>query len=122
MKVDVIAVRLAASKNHCYFWEAKTRTKETVKELVLVPCVTNQEIAKHLTQLDIAIDGEVLLEEMNVLIAILLTDFRDGWELEYEKVALNSLRYEYKSNNLNDLKLRKGDVSKDLTLKHRDRV
>jgi len=117
--VDGIIVRIAVSMNLCHIREVKSRA-ETFQQRV--QCISHQDVARHFTQLDVGMDRKTLEDERKKLVDILLTYFRHGWELEYEKVVLNRLGYEYDNHNLKELNMRKGDVSKLLTAKHRDRV
>jgi hypothetical protein len=118
--IDAIIVRLANDMNLCYTRDVKTRTGKVVKEVV--PVVKQSDIARHYTQLDINIDGDSLVEEQNMLIDILLTYFREGWEHTWEKTVMKTLCYEYESYDLKELNKRKGDVAKLLTLQHRNRM
>jgi hypothetical protein len=118
-EVDRLVVLFAQKCYLSYNREFKTPSGQVVTQVV--PVVSHEQVTQHFLQLEKGISGERLIFERELLADIIIHKFKDGWELEAEKVVMDELKFEYDSQDLRDLNMRKGDVSKLLTLQHRNR-
>jgi len=118
-EVDKMIVQLAKDNYLSYTRTLQPRSGGEVEQVI--PVMHQKHIALHFIQLEKGITGERLTNERKLLADIILNPFKDGWEFEHEKIVMDEQNYEYSTDNLEDLNMRKGDVAKILTDQHRNR-